>query len=412
MYSANASATYSAASSGTGSGTGNTLEEAISNANNAALDAAKNAIYTPIPGEASDEFIREFPKVELHNHLDGALRPETIIEIAKEEGILDKLPATNPVDLQKWFVENAYGSLETFLKTFEVTLSVMQTKTALERVAFENVIDCASNNIIYFEMRFAPELHTLKGLTLDEIVQSIINGVNNGIDYVLSQGKFISANIILTVLRTNSIENALKVAELVIKYRYNRVVAFDIAGQEFEYPPVLFIDAFRYIKDNNGLITIHAGETEGVSYIFQALQICGANRIGHGIRIVDDIIINSDKTITLGPLAAYIRDTQTSLDICLSSNIQTKIVDKIENHPFGFLYKLGFCVTLSTDDKLMIDTSLNKEMIIARDVFNFQIKDFKKITMNAINKAFTTVQERNYIIDNYITPFFLKHNVL
>ena len=356
----------------------------------------------------SDEFIIEFPKVDLHSHLDGSLRPQTIIDIATEEGILDTLPQTNAIDLQKWFITNANGSLETFLSTFNISVSVMQTKSSLERVAFENIVDNSICNVVYVETRFQPTLHMKKGLSLDEIVESIINGVNNGVKYVLSTGKFIKANIILCASRNQSFEEALQIAQLVIKYRGKGVVGFDIAGGEVGFRPSLFIDACNYIKNNNGLITIHAGETGDSSYIQEALQICGADRIGHGIRIMDDITIDSNNKITLGPLATYVRDRQIPLEFSISSNIQTKCYSKIEDHPIGFLYNLGFCITVNTDDKLMIGTNMNNEMLILKNIFYLDIKDFQKISLNSINSGFMSLDEKNFIINNHINPYFKK----
>ena len=349
-----------------------------------------------------EEAIKSLPKVLLHDHLDGGLRPQTIIDLANEQGY-KKLPHQDADKLAKWFHQGiSAGSLVEFLKGFEHTCGVMQTMEALERVAYEMMEDMKSDGVCYVETRFAPVFHTEKGLYLDDTVRAVLTGLNRGKkDFGVGYG------LILCGMR--NMKDTLEVAELAVNFRYEGVVGFDLAGEEGWYPPKKHIDAFQSIQRANFNITIHAGEAFGKESIWQAIQWCGAHRIGHATHLKDDLSLDKDgNVIAFGELAQYVLDKRIPLEICLLSNLHTGAVDKIENHPFGTLFKEKFRVTINTDDRLMSNTTLSNEFLIAIEHFNLNLDDIEKITLNSMKSAFIQYSERLDYIYKTIKPGYQK----
>ena len=279
--------------------------------------------------------IRAVPKVLLHDHLDGGLRPRTVLELARETGYRD-LPGDSVEELTKRLTEGAHrGHLEIYLDAFRHTVAVMQTPEALRRVAAECAEDLAADGVVYAEVRFAPELHTERGLSLDEVVQAVLEGFRQGSANQARAGREIKVYALLTAMRTAA--RSLEIAELAVRHRDEGVVGFDIAGAEAGWPPSRHLDAFQYIKRENFHITIHAGEAFGLPSIWEAVQWCGTERLGHGVRIADDIEISDQGRIRLGRLAAYIRDRRIPLEMCPTSNVQTGAALSIALHPLRVL---------------------------------------------------------------------------
>ena len=354
--------------------------------------------YAPVPVD----LIRRAPKVLLHDHLDGGLRPATIVELAQEHGP-HELPTTDPEELGRWFREAASsGSLERYLETFAHTVGVTQTAEALRRVARECAEDLAADHVVYAEIRFAPELHLERGLSLDDVVEFVLAGFAEGQRIAAASGQPIRIGVLLTAIRTAS--HSRRIAELSVEYRDRGVVGFDIAGAEAGFPPTRHLDAFEYLRRENAHFTIHAGEAFGLPSIWEALQWCGADRLGHGVRIVDDIEIAPDGSERLGRLAAYVRDRRIPLEMCPSSNVQTGAAESIERHPIGLLRRLGFRVTVNTDNRLMSGTSMSREMELLSDAFGYGLDDLQWFTVNAMKSAFIPFDERLEIINGRIKP--------
>ncbi|GMU86259.1 MAG: adenosine deaminase [Ignavibacteriales bacterium] len=348
------------------------------------------------------EIIREVPKVLLHDHLDGGLRPETVIDLARELKY-KKLPTGDPAELADWFHRGANkGNLVEFLQGFEHTCAVMQTKEGLARVAYEMMEDMHQDNVCYVETRFAPVFHTGKGLHNDAVVKAVLEGLEKGKrDFGVGYG------LILCGMR--NMKDSLEIAELAVNYRDQGVVGFDLAGEEGGYPPKKHIEAFQFIQRANFNITVHAGEAFGKESIWQAIQWCGAHRIGHGTRLIEDFSFDSEGNVTgMGDLAQYILDKRIPIEICLLSNVFTGAVDKIENHPFGVLYKSKFRLTINTDDRLMGNTNMTKEFLTAVETFGINLDDIEKLTINAMKSAFCHHQERLDYIYNIIKPGYQK----
>lgn len=324
------------------------------------------------------------------------------MDLAAEQGYTD-LPATDPQALSRWFTESAYsGSLERYLKTFAHTVGVLQTEEALRRVAFECAIDLAADGVVYAEVRFAPELHIEKGLHEAQVVEAVLAGFADGQRAAAAQGNHIRVGVLLTAMRTAS--HGRKIAELTVEYRDKGVVGFDIAGAEAGYPPTRHLDAFEYLSRENAHFTIHAGEAFGLPSIWEAIAWCGADRLGHGVRIVDDITVEPDGSVTLGRLAAYVRDRRIPLEMCPTSNVQTGAAKSIQTHPIGLLRRLGFRVTVNTDNRLMSGTSMSKEMSLLSAAFGYGLNDMQWFTVNAMKSAFIPFDERLPIINEQIKP--------
>ena len=340
----------------------------------------------------------------LHDHLDGGLRPLTVVELAEETGYAD-LPSTDPDELARWFAAAAYsGSLERYLETFRHTVGVTQTADALRRVARECAEDLAADGVVYAEVRFAPELHLERSLDPHQVVEEVLAGFAEGQRLAAAAGHRIRVGVLLTAMRTAT--HSRQIAELSVEYRDRGVVGFDIAGAEAGFPPTRHLDAFEYLRRENAHFTIHAGEAFGLPSIWEALQWCGADRLGHGVRIVDDIEIGPDGEAHLGRLAAYVRDCRIPLEMCPSSNVQTGAADSIETHPIGLLRRLGFRVTVNTDNRLMSGTSMTHEMELLSAAFGYGLNDMQWFAINAMKSAFIPFDERLVIINDHIKPQF------
>ncbi len=349
----------------------------------------------------SDDVLRLAPKVLLHDHLDGGVRPSTVIELAAEYGYKG-LPTTDIDDLSHWFHRGAKrNDLVLYLETFAHTVGVMQHRDAIERVAFECAQDLAADGCIYAEVRFAPELSTDAGLSLDEVIAAIIEGFARG-----AAGTNLTIYSLLCAMRTAA--RSTEIAEAAVRWRDRGVVGFDIAGAEAGHPPTRHLDAFQYVKQQNFHATIHAGEAFGLPSIWEAVQWCGAERLGHGVRIVDDITVHSDGSATLGQLSTYIRDRRIPLELCPTSNVNTGVCDSIAEHPIDLLKRLRFRVTVNTDNRLMSDTSMTREFTQLRDAFGYDLADFQWLTVNAMKSAFAGFEERLSLIDNQIKPAYAE----
>ncbi|WP_224766152.1 adenosine deaminase [Nocardioides campestrisoli] len=346
----------------------------------------------------SRDQVRRAPKVVLHDHLDGGLRPATILELAEEVG--HELPAGDAESLGRWFSESAdSGSLERYLETFDHTVGVMQTGPALTRVAREFVEDLVADGVVYAEVRYAPEQHVEAGLTLDEVVAAVQEGIDAA---VAAAGGRIVVRQLLTAMRHQA--RSQEIAELAVAWRDRGVAGFDIAGAEAGYPPTRHLDAFEYLQRENGHFTIHAGEAFGLPSIWQAIQWCGADRLGHGVRIVDDIEVGEDGSVRLGRLAAYVRDNRIPLEMCPTSNVQTGAATSIAEHPIGLLTRLRFRVTVNTDNRLMSSTTMTDEMHALVEAFGYGFEDLRWFTINAMKSAFLPFDERLEIIERVIKP--------
>ncbi|GAA5170661.1 adenosine deaminase [Amycolatopsis dongchuanensis] len=342
------------------------------------------------------------PKVLLHDHLDGGLRPATVVELAAATGY-DALPTTDADELGRWFREAAdSGSLESYLETFAHTCGVMQTEEALVRVAAECAEDLAADGVVYAEVRYAPELFAERGLSLDAVVEAVQAGFAEGERRAAQQGKNIRMGTLLCAMRQHA--RAQEIAEVAVRYRDAGVVGFDIAGPEAGFPPTRNLDAFEYLRTNNAHFTIHAGEAFGLASIWEAIQHCGAERLGHGVRIVDDIKTGPDGSVELGRLAAYVRDRRIPLEICPSSNVQTGAAASISDHPIGLLKRLRFRVTVNTDNRLMSGCTVSSEFAALAEAFGYGWADLQWFTINAMKSAFIDFDQRLDLIDNVIKP--------
>ena len=353
----------------------------------------------------SDTVLLRAPKVLLHDHLDGGLRPATVVDLAAMTGYA-ALPTTDVAELGRWFVDAASsGSLEDYLETFAHTVGVMQTHDALVRVAAECAEDLAADGVVYAEVRYAPELHVEGGLSLEEVVRAVNEGFREGERRVREAGRTIRLGALLTAMRHAA--RSMEIAELAVRYRDEGVVGFDIAGAEAGHPPTRHLDAFEYLQRENAHFTIHAGEAFGLPSIWQAIQWCGADRLGHGVRIIDDIEgrePGAPDAARLGRLAAYVRDKRIPLEMCPTSNVMTGAAKSIAEHPIGLLRRLYFRVTVNTDNRLMSGTSMTREFSQLAEAFGYDLLDFQWFTVNAMKSAFIPFDERLALINDVIKP--------
>jgi adenosine deaminase len=349
------------------------------------------------------EFIRSLPKVVLHDHLDGGVRPKTVIELAKKTKY-KKLPTDDPKKLAEWFHRGAVKySLPLFLKGFEHTCGVMQTEEALEQVAYEMMEDMKNDGVVYVETRFAPIYHLQNGMHNETVVKAVLKGLERGKkDFGVHYG------LILCAMRHMEPSVSLEIAELAVDFRNKGVVGFDLAGEEGGYPPKKHIDAFHFIQRENFNITIHAGEAFGKESIWQAIQWCGAHRIGHATRLIEDMKIKDGKVSNMGTLAQYVLDKRIPLEICLTSNVHTGAVKNIEEHPFKIYYRYKFRVTLNTDDRLMSNITLTDEYMKAAEIFDLRLDELEKLTLNAMKSAFLPYRDRIEIIYDIIKPGYAR----
>ena len=333
----------------------------------------------------------------LHDHLDGGLRASTIIELAAETGYRD-LPTTDPDRLASWMRRGANRKdLTLYLETFAHTVGVMQTPEAIARVARECAEDMAADGVVYAEVRFGPELHVERGLTLDDAIEAVLEGFRQG-----SEGTDLTIRAICSALR--HLHRSAEVAEAAVRWRDQGVVAFDIAGPEDGFPPDDHLEAFQYCQRENFHITIHAGEAYGPRSIWKALQFCGAERLGHGIRIVEDIVTDDDGDRTLGRLAHYIRDRRIPLEVCPTSNVNTGVFASVADHPIDALVQLRFRVTVNTDNRLMSNVSMTSEMAALADTFGYDWARLRWLTVNAMKSSFLPFRERLQMIEGVIKP--------
>ena len=345
----------------------------------------------------STDVIHRAPKVLLHDHLDGGLRPATVVELASEYGYED-LPTTDVDELGLWFNKGAKrNDLVLYLETFAHTGGVMQHRDAIQRVAYECAQDLAADGVVYAEVRFAPELHLEQGLTLDEVVEAVLDGFRQG-----SDGTDLTIYALLDAMRQAA--RSVEIAELAVKYRDAGVVGFDIAGPEAGFPPTRHLDAFQLINRENFHSTIHAGEAFGLPSIWEAVQFCGAERLGHGVRLIDDITIDTKGDVKLGRLASFIRDRRICLEVCPTSNVNTGVCASIADHPIELLRRLQFRVTINTDNRLMSDTSMSREMAAVCEAFDWGLDDLQWLTVNAMKSAFAPFPERLKLINGVIKP--------
>jgi adenosine deaminase len=355
-----------------------------------------NKIPTP-------EQIVRLPKALLHDHLDGGLRPQTIIDISKEIG--HELPTYDATELAEWFRASCdSGSLVRYLETFAHTVAVMQRHQDVVRVARECAVDLARDGVVYAEVRMAPELLTENGLTLSTAIEAILEGFRAGEQEALSEENSIRVTLLLCGMRQNKLSQ--EVAELAVKYRDKGVVGFDIAGPEDGFPPSDQLETFEYLRRENAHFTIHAGEAYGLPSIWEAIQLCGAERLGHGVRIIDDVDLNHTPA-RLGKLAAYVRDRRIPLEMCPSSNIQTGAAANFADHPIGNLAKLRFRITVNTDNRLMSATSMSREMTELVKAFDWNFLDLQRVTINALKSSFIPFEERLAIIEKIVKPGYL-----
>lgn len=359
--------------------------------------------------------IRSLPKVSLHDHLDGGLRPATIIELAAQIG--HTLPSTDPAALGAWFRESAdFGSLVRYLETFDHTVAVMQTREGLQRVAREFVEDLADDGVVYGEVRWAPEQHLAQGLSLDEAVEAVQAGLEEGTEAIEDAGGHIQVGQLITAMR--HADRGQEIAELAVKFRDRGAVGFDIAGAEDGFLPSRFADAFRYLAEQNFPATVHAGEAAGLESIQSALVDGHALRLGHGVRIAEDIEVDftTDEAneadlgmVTLGSLASWVRDRGITLELCPSSNLQTGAIaawgNTIDQHPFDLLYQTGFRVSVNTDNRLMSGVTLTSELELLVETFDYDLDDLLAITLNAAEAAFLPLEEREALAE-YITEAY------
>jgi adenosine deaminase len=347
--------------------------------------------------------VHRAPKVLLHDHLDGGLRPQTVLDLAPGAG--HTLPADDAESLRRWFEESANsGSLERYLETFDHTVAVMQSAENLRRVAQECVEDLAEDGVVYAEVRYAPEQHLQDGLSLEQVVEAVQAGFEAGEEQARANGRPVVVRQLLTAMRHQA--RSREIAELVVRYRDEGVLGFDIAGAEAGFPPTRHLDAFEYLQRENAHFTIHAGEAFGLPSIWEAIQWCGADRLGHGVRIVDDITQGADGHYVLGRLASYVRDKRIPLEMCPRSNVQTGAATSIAEHPIGLLKDLGFRVTVNTDNRLMSGTSMTEEMFGLVEAFGYTLEDLRWFTINAMKSAFLPFDERLDIINKEIKPAY------
>ncbi len=346
--------------------------------------------------------IRRAPKALLHDHLDGGLRPATVVDLAAEFGYRD-LPTADTADLAIWFRRGAdRKSLELYLETFAHTVGVMQERDALARVASECAEDLAADGVAYAEVRYAPELHVAHGLSLDDVVRAVQDGFREGERRASAAGRPITIRTLITAMR--QFERSVETAELAVRWRDEGVVGFDVAGPEAGYRPTRYLDAFDHIRHENFHLTIHAGESFGLPSIHEALQWCGAERLGHGVRIVDDITVREDGSIELGPVATFVRDRRVPLEMCPTSNVHTGAVASIAEHPIDLLRRLRYRVTVNTDNRLMSNVSLSGEFAALDEAFGIGLGEMEWLTINAMKSAFAPFDERLRIINEVVKP--------
>jgi adenosine deaminase len=326
--------------------------------------------------------LRQLPKAELHCHLDGSVRPETLVELAREHRV--QLPRQTAEELAEYMRVDDAQSLEDYLRRFDVTISVMQSEEALERIAYELAEDAADDGVRYIEIRNAPLLNVVQGLTLVQAVEAPLRGLRK------AENDFgITARFIICGLRQFPPESSLEMARLAVEFKNDGVVAFDLAGGEKGNPASRHAEAFRYARENNLAVTVHAGEGDGAESVREAVHVCGANRIGHGTRLIED-----------PDLTQYVNDRRIALEVCLTSNVQTRVADSYESHPFREYFDRGLNVTLNTDNRLMSATTLTDEYVYAAEHLGFTVEELAGIALNGFESAFLPWEDRLVLIED------------
>ncbi|MBK6011425.1 adenosine deaminase [Streptomyces sp. MBT53] len=340
--------------------------------------------------------LRRLPKAVLHDHLDGGLRPATVVELAETVG--HTLPTTDPDELAAWYFDAANsGDLVRYIATFEHTLAVLQNREGLLRAAEEYVLDLAADGVVYGEVRYAPELNTNGGLAMGEVVETVQEGLAAGMAKAAAAGTPVQVRTLLCGMRM--FDRVAEAADLAVAFRDAGVVGFDIAGAEDGFPPADHLAAFEHLRRESVPFTIHAGEAHGLPSIHQALQVCGAQRIGHGVRITEDIVDGK-----LGRLAGWVRDRRIALEMCPTSNLQTGAATSIAEHPITALKDLGFRVTLNTDNRLVSGTTMTREMSLLVEEAGWTVEDLRTVTVNALKSAFIPYDERKALIEDVVLP--------
>lgn len=357
--------------------------------------------------------IRALPKVSLHDHLDGGLRPTTIVELAAQVG--HALPTDDPEALDRWFVESASaGSLERYLETFDHTVAVMQTTDGLARVAREAVLDLAADGVVLAELRYAPEQHLSRGLTPQQVVDAVRAGIDEGVAEAADAGRAIVAGQLVTALRHRDAGDW--TAELALANRDAGVVGFDVAGPEDGYPALRHEAALRALRDASFPVTVHAGEAAGLESIAEAVHRTGALRVGHGARIIDDITLGAPTEddplgiadARLGRLAQWVLDQQVPLELCPRSNVQTGAAPSVAAHPVTALLRLGFAVTVNTDNRLMSGTLPSIELHGLVTDAGWTLADLRDVAVTAAWSAFRPLEERSALVDDVILPAYTE----
>ena len=352
--------------------------------------------------QLTPDILRRMPKVLLHDHLDGGLRPATVIELAREQGL--ELPTTDEAELERWFHEGAMvGNLTQYLQGFSVTCGVMQTPDAISRVAEEMIEDMAADGVAYVETRFAPVFHTEGGLSHEQVLEAVIKGLERG-----RENHGVRWGILICGMRSMDPKLSLEMAELAVAYRRRGVVGFDLAGDEMGHPPKAHLEAFHLVQRENFNITIHAGEAFGKESIWQALQYCGAHRIGHGTRLREDLFLEGDQVVGIGSLAGYVLDRRIPIEICLTSNLHTGAARSYGDHPFRYFFDKRFRVTLNTDNRLMSDVSMTGEYEIAAREYGLDFHDLEKIAINSMKSSFLPYSQRLTVIYDVLKPGFAR----
>lgn len=391
-----------------------TLRDVTTPAATAATTEAMTIAPLDAPAPLTEEFLTVAPKALLHDHLDGGLRAGTIVEVAEEVG--HELPTRDADELAEWFRVNAdSGSLERYLLTFAHTVAVMQRGQDLVRVARECAEDLAADGVVYAEVRYAPEQHLEGGLTPDAVVLAVQEGFAEGSAAAAAAGRPIRVGTLLTAMRHAA--RSKEIAELAVRHRDEGVVGFDIAGAEAGFPPSRHLDAFEYLHRENFHVTIHAGEAFGLPSIWEAVQVCGTDRLGHGVRVVDDIVVSGAvdargrPEARLGRLAAWVRDQRIPLELCPTSNVHTRAVKSIAEHPITLFKELRFRVTLNTDNRLMSATSMSREMARLAADAGWTLGDLRWVTINALKSAFIPFDERLALIEDVVKPGYARLGV-
>lgn len=342
--------------------------------------------------------LESLPKAVLHEHLDGGLRVATILEIADADGY-DGLPARDVEALAEWFYQGRSGSLERYLEAFVHTTAVMQTQESITRIAYEAAEDLANDGVVYAEIRYDAGLSTKKGLTREDATEAILDGYARA-----KQDHGIVVYAITTALR--HLSDSVEVVQAAIPFVGEGVVAFDLAGPEDGFPPDAHIEACRLARRAGLGVTLHAGEGDGVHSIWRAIALCGAQRVGHGVRIVDDTDFDGFEILHMGPFARRIRDHRIPLEIAITSNLHTSSFDSAPVHPFGALLKSGFNVTLNTDNRLMSNVTMSGEYRLAAESFDLSVSELGEITCNAIRAGFGDWPTRRALMTDVIEPAY------